>query len=100
MTLWVDVARVAIVLNLVLLGGVLSVWGRNYWRVRSKHTLGLVVFGGFLLLENGFALYLYFLDPVIRVWVSSIPEIAQVAMTALRLLETGGFAFLAWITWD
>jgi hypothetical protein len=100
MALWVDVARVAIVLNLVLLGGVLSVWGRNYWRLRSKHTLGLVVFGSFLLLENGFALYFYFLDPVLRVWVTSIPEVAQIAMTALRLLETGAFAFLAWVTWD
>lgn len=100
MTLWVDIARVAIVLNLALLGGVLAVWSRNYVRLRSKHALGLVLFGSFLLVENGFALYFYFLDPVLRVWVSSVPEIAQIAMTALRVLETGGFAFLAWVTWD
>jgi hypothetical protein len=100
MTLWVDVARVAIVLNLLLLGGLVSVWGRNYWQLRSKHALGLALFGLFLLLENGFALYFYFLDPVLRVWVTSIPSVAQVAMTVLRVLEAGGFVVLSWVTWD
>jgi hypothetical protein len=100
MTLWVDVARVAIVLNLLLLGGLVSVWGRNYWQLRSKHALGLALFGLLLLLENGFALYFYFLDPVLRVWVTSIPSVAQVAMTVLRVLETGGLAVLSWVTWD
>jgi hypothetical protein len=100
MALWVDVARVAIVVNLVLLAGLGWVWGRNYWRLRSKHALGLALFAAFLLAENGLALYFYFLHPVLRVWVTSIPEVAQVAMTSLRLLESGGLLFVSWVTWD
>jgi hypothetical protein len=100
MALWVDIARVAIVLNLLLLGALVTLWGRNYWQLRSKHTLGFALFGTFLLLENGLALYFYFLDPVLRVWVTSIPQVARIAMTSLRLLESGGLLFLSWVTWD
>jgi hypothetical protein len=98
--LWVDVARVAIVLNLVLLSVLLTVWGRNYLRLRSKHALGLALFGSFLLLENGFALYFYFLDVTLSVWVSSIPTVAQLGMTILRVLETVGLLFLTWTSLD
>lgn len=100
MTLWVDVARVAIVGNLALLVGLLWLWGRTYRALGSKHSLGLVVFGGFLFAENAFALYFYFLHPVLRVWVSSVPPIAQGAMTLLRVLELFALAVLFWVTWD
>lgn len=100
MTLWVDVARVAIGVNLLLLALLGYVWGTNYLKLRSKHTLGLVVFAAFLLGENILAMYFYLFHPVLRVWVSSVPSIAQFAMTALRLCETGGLAFLAWISLD
>lgn len=100
MTLWVDVARVTIVANLVLLVGLGYVWGRNYWQFRSKHTLGLLLFAVFLLAENGLALYFYFLHPVLQVWVSSIPDVAQIAMTSLRVLEFAGLVVLSWATWD
>lgn len=100
MTLWVDVARVAIVANLVFLTLLVKVWGTNYLEFRSKHTLGLLVFSLFLLVENGFALYFYFLDAVLRVWVTSIPQPAQLAMTLLRVLELGGLAVLTYVTWD
>ena len=100
MTLLVDVARVAIVANLLLLLGLVYVWGDNYRRLHSKHALGLVLFAGFLLVENGFALYFYFLDPVLRVWVTDVPGVAQVAMTTLRVLETAGLAALSWTAWD
>jgi len=100
MALWVDVARVAIVANLILLSGLGFIWGRNYWRLRSKHALGLAAFAGFLLVENGLALYFYFFHPVLRVWVTQVPTTAQGAMTALRLLEFGGLVILSWISWD
>jgi len=100
MTLWYDVARVAIVINLGLLLGLGYVWGRNYWRFRSKHTLGLLLFSAMLFVENGVALYLYMLDPVLSVWVSGIPDIAQRAMTLLRVFEVAALAFLSWVTWD
>jgi hypothetical protein len=99
-TLWVDVARVAIVGNLALLAGVLYTWGRTYRAPGSKHTLRLLVFGGLLAAENASALYVYFLHPVLRVWVTSVPPIAQGAMTLLRVLELFALMVLFWITWD
>lgn len=100
MTVWVDVARVAIVVNLLLLATLGGVWGRNYLRLRSKHSLGLLVFAALLFAENGFALYFYQFDPVLRVWVTAVPEVAQTAMTTLRVLESLALAVLAWITLD
>ena len=100
MTLTVDIARIAIVVNLLVLAGLLYVWGQTYRELGSKHSLGLLIFGVFLFAENGLALYFYFQHPVLKVWVDSIPDIAQLAMTALRVLETGGLLFLAWVSWD
>lgn len=100
MTLWVDVARVAIVVNLLLLAALGGVWGRNYLQLRSKHSLGLLVFAALLFAENGFALYFYQFDPALKVWVTAVPDVAQTAMTTLRVLESLALAVLAWITWD
>ena len=100
MSLWVDVARVAIAVNLLLLATLLVVWGRNYREFRSKHTFGLLLFAVFLFLENGLAFYFYMLHPVLHVWVSEVPSTAQLAMTALRVAELGGLLFLTWATWD
>lgn len=99
MTLWVDVARVAIGVNLLLLLSLLYVWGRNYAALRSSHALGLLLFGSFLFLENGLAFYFYLFEPTLRVWVESVPRLAQGAMTALRLFEFVALAFLTWTTW-
>jgi hypothetical protein len=101
MSLWFDVARVAAGLNILLLAVLLSIWGRNYLELRSKHALGLMVFAILLLLENVVALYIYLLDPTLSVWFSSaVPAIAWQGMMSLHLLETVGVAFLVWITMD
>ena len=91
------------VLNVVLLGVLLSVWGRNWWQLRSKHTLGLVLFGLFLLGENALAAYFFLVDPTLSAWIHNdqmVPRPAQVALAALRVLEFAGLAFLTWVTWD
>lgn len=100
MTTWVTVARIAIVVNLVLLLSLGYVWGRNYLQIRSKHTLGMLLFVAFLLVENGLALYFYLFEPTLRVWVTTVPAVAQIAMTSLRVAEMVGLAVLAWTTWD
>ncbi|MFC4357740.1 hypothetical protein ACFO0N_07235 [Halobium salinum] len=99
MTVWVDVARVAIGVNLLLLLSLVYVWGRNYAQIRSPLALGLLLFGGFLFLENGMAFYFYFFEPTLRVWVTEIPALAQLAMTLLRVCETVALVFLTWTTW-
>jgi hypothetical protein len=101
MSLWFDVARVAAGVNILLLAVLLSVWGRNYLDLRSKHSLGLMVFALLLLLENAVALYIYLLDPTLSAWFSSaVPDIAWQGMMSLHVLETVGIGFLVWITMD
>jgi len=103
MSLWTDLARLAVGLNVVLLLALLFVWGRNYVQFRSKHTLGLFVFALFLFAENCLMLYTYFLDPTLSTWwydETKVPTIVWQAQMALNVLETLGIGFLVWITWD
>jgi len=99
----IDLMRVLLGLNLVLLVGLGYVWGRNYVRFRSKHTLGLALFVGFLLGEHVLALYLFVLHPTVSAWIASpefVPRPAQLTMVSLRALEFIGLLFLAWTVWD
>jgi hypothetical protein len=99
----VSIVQVFAVLNILLLGVLLYIWGSNWWQLRSKHTLGLVVFAGFLLAENALAAYLFILDPTLSAWIHNdqmVPYPAQLALAALRVFEFSGIAFLTWVSWD
>lgn len=100
MGLWFEITRVAAALNVVLLLGLGSVWVRNYYHFRSKHTLGLSVFAVLMLAENALALYYFTVDPMTSAWFPQTPEVPQVAMMVLRILMTVAFVFLVWVTWD
>lgn len=102
MSIWFDVARASAALNVALLAALVWVWGRNYVQFRSKHALGLAMFGVSLLGENAFALYIYLVDPMLSTWFASeaVPPEAWRGMMALHILQTFGLAFLVWITWD
>ena len=98
---WIDLARAAVGLNILLLAALIYVWGRNYYSIRSKHTLGLLLFAVLLLGENAFALYFYSLDPLLSVWFSTkVSDPAWQAMMALHAFETVALVVLTWITWD
>jgi hypothetical protein len=101
MSFWFDVARVATALNVVLLVGLVAVWGRNAVELRSKHAAGLTLFGLLLLGENGFALYVYLVDPLLSAWFASqVPDVAWFAMMAFQVLETLGLSALLYVTLD
>ncbi|PSQ02975.1 hypothetical protein BRC92_08095 [Halobacteriales archaeon QS_4_69_31] len=101
MTTLFDVARVAVALNLVLLAVLGGVWARNYWHIRSKQTLGMLVFAALLFTENGFALYFYLFDSVLSAWFATkVPAVAWRAMLLFHVLETLAIAFLTWVTLD
>ena len=101
MSIWIDMARVATGVNIVLLLGLIAIWGRNYQQLRSRQTLGMLVFALLLLVENGFALYVYMLDPLLSVWFSTkVPDPAWQAMSLFHVIETLALAFLAWVTMD
>lgn len=102
MGLWIGVTCAAATLNVLLLLGLSSVWARNYREFRSKHTLGLLVFGLLLLAENALAVYVFLLDPMLSVWFASdsMHSVAGTAMMALRVLETVAVLALGWVTLD
>lgn len=103
MALMVDLVRALSVLNLLLLVGLGYVWARNWWALRSKHALGLVLFALFLLGENALAAYYFMVNPTLTAWIDNaqaVPRPAQIAMMSLRALEFFGLLFLSWITWD
>jgi hypothetical protein len=100
MSLWIDLATVATGLNLLLLAVIGTVWARNYRRLRSKHTLGMLVFAVLLFVQNAFTLYFYRVDELLSVWFSGIPSEASTALLIFHLLQTVGIVFLAWVTLD
>lgn len=100
MSLWIEGAEAASVLNVLLLLGLGAIWGRNYRLLRSKHALGLLVFGGLLLAENLLWVYVYLVNPALIEWMYDAAPVAQQAMLGLCGLESVGLLVLAWITWD
>jgi hypothetical protein len=101
MSLWLDLARVATVVNVLLLVVLGGVWVRNYLKLRSKHTLGMLSFAALLCVENVAALYVYQLDPVLSVWFSTqVPDPAWQAMALFHVVETVALAALTWVTLD
>jgi len=100
-TVLFDVARVAVGLTLLLLAALGAVWARNYWHIRSRQTLGMLVFAALLFVENGFALYFYTFDRVLSVWFNtSVPPVAWRALLLFHVLELLAIAFLTWVTMD
>lgn len=101
MSVWVDTARVAAAVNLLLLAGLATVWGRNYLAFRSKHAAGLLVFAVLLFAENAVALYIYQADPTLSVWfATAVPVVAWRALLALHVLEVVALVALARVTFD
>ena len=99
MSVLLDVARLAAAANVGLLLALVYVWAGNYRRHRAQHTLGLLVFAGFLLLQNGVWLYLYVVDAQFIRWFYDGSGSYQLAMTSLCMLQTAALVFLTWITW-
>lgn len=101
MSLLADAARVAVGLNALLLLALLAVWGRNYLKLRTKHTAGLLVFAVLLFLENVFALFFYSIDPTLSFWFDTqVPAVAWRAMLLFHVLELLGIAAITWTTLD
>lgn len=100
MELWFTVTRIATLVNLLVLGGLSYVWLRNYLRLHATFALGLLVFGVLLLVQNGFATYIYLLDPTTSGWYAGIPERYNVAIMVLTVLQTGALVALVRITME
>lgn len=93
------IARVATGVNALLLLALLYAWAQSYREVRASHTLGLLVFGGLLFLQNALAFYLYNFHPVFRTWLDTAAALPQSGMMALSVLELLALGFLVRVTW-
>ena len=99
MTLWRDLALAAASVNLLLLVVLGSVWFRSYRRHGASHTLGLLVFAGFLVVEIVLWVYFYSLHPGFVGWFDAAGVDVQVGMTLLCVLELVALFVLVRITW-
>jgi hypothetical protein len=98
MGLALDLVRVAATANAVLLASLGWVWFRGYRRHGATHTLGLLVFAGFLFVENLLWLYLYVLHPAFVGWFVNAGTEVQAGIGLLCGLELVALVFLARIT--
>lgn len=96
-------AEGATMLNIVLLAALIAVWGRNYRRFRSKHTMGMLVFAVLLMVANALSLYFYLWHPFMADWYRNptmVPTFAMRGMMLLDLIEFLAVGFLVWVTVD
>lgn len=99
MSVWLNIALAAAVLNLVLLAVLSSVWLRNYRRHKASHTLGLLVFALFLIVQNVLWFYFYQFHPAFIGWFINAETDVQIGMMLLCGLETIALVVLFRITW-
>lgn len=99
MSALLNVALGAATVNLLLLAVLGSIWLRNYRLHGASHTLGLLVFAAFLLVQNGLWLYFYGIHPGFIAWFINAGSDIQLGMTFLCGLETLALLVLVRITW-
>ncbi len=99
MSVWLSVALAAAGVNVLLLLVLGSIWLRNYRQYGASHTLGLLVFAMFLLVQNLLWLYFYSLHPVFVGWFVNAGTDVQIGLTLLCGLETLALLILFKITW-
>ncbi len=98
MALWLDLARVTVGLNMVVLAALGGVWLRNYLNHGARHTLMLLVFAVVLFLQNVLWLYFYTLHPAFVGWYLASAVDVQLGVLALCGFELVGLAVLASFT--
>lgn len=99
MSVWLDVGLAAAAVNVGLLAALGYVWLGNYRQHHASHTLGLLVFGGFLMVQNALWLYFYGVHPAFIGWYVNAGLDVQLGLTGLCGLETVALAAMARITW-
>jgi len=81
-------------LNVVLLLILTGVWTRNYRTFGSDMTLGLIVFGAVLTVENLTAIYYFFSQSSLYAEMEPVGT----AVLVLRTLQFVALTFLTWVT--
>ena len=100
MTLWLDLARLAAAGNVALLLVLAWVWVPNYRRHGARHTLMLLVFAGFLFVENALWIGLYVFHDAFVGWFVNAGTDVQIGMFGLCGLEFVALLFMTYVTWE
>lgn len=87
------------VVNVLLAAVLVVVWVRAYWQFRAQHTLGMLAFGALLLVQNGFAIYLYTLSTPFTDWMRLAEPRAMMGMVGITALQSAALLVLARVTW-
>lgn len=98
MSIWLEVARGATGLNLVLLLSLGAVWWSRYRRHGARHTGMLLLIAGTLFAENLLWMYLYFIETDYVSWFRAVDVGLQAGITGLCGLELIALAILAGVT--
>lgn len=96
LALWA--ARLAAGANVLLLAALLWIWWGSYRQHGARHTLGLLIVGGFLLVENLLWVGLYTLSDPFVGWFEISDAPIQLGLFALCGLETLALLALVAIT--
>jgi len=99
MSLLLTVARASVAVNVALLAALAYVWLGNYRRHGATYTLTLLVFAGFLLVQNVVWGVLYVGDVRYVDWFLASDFDMRLQLTFLCTFETAGLSLLAWLTW-
>ena len=91
---WIVIATVLSGVNVLLLGVLTVVWGRNFRTFGSEMTAGLAAFGLAMLVENAVAIYFFFSTGMLY---AGTPGVQQ-AVAVLRALQTVALVFLTYVT--
>jgi len=97
---WLTAASVATAVNAVLLLVLLGIWAQNYRTFGSKHALGLVIFGFFLLAQNLLTFNYYVINSQVAEYLAAEDPVAGQAMMFVAILQTFALIFLTWVTVD
>ena len=81
------------IVNIALLTLLISIYVRNLMNVRSNFTIGLLIFSGFLLIQNLVGLYLG-VD-----YLSAMTQPFEHYAFAINITETIALLALFWISW-
>jgi len=89
-----NITTVLTVISTLALFGLLYIYAKNLKSIKSKFTLGLLIFAVLFLLQNLVSLYFYF--TMIEYFVPQV----EVHVLILTLLQTIAFLILMKITWE
>jgi len=81
-------------LNILLVIGLLAIYVRNYAAMKSKYTIGLVIFALLFLVQGVMSLYF---DASMIMYSD---KYAENIATGLEAVKTVGLAVLLWISWE